>query len=255
VMVYAGGDDVLALLPVDRALDCAAALEHSYRDAFKVEATLSAAVEGKVEATLSAAVVFAHARAPLDLVLGSAHRLLDEVAKEANGRASLVVAVTRRSDPTAQWVTTWQRSGASAVQAITELARTMATDQRLLSGALDHAIWELLRRLGGGVDWKPGTFARIDAGLDLDLAPLIRAAVMQSLSHRSHRDVDNTDTEADRLTELIHLLLAPARNKPARRDDLVPTDAARSAEQEVGLDALLVARFLAGGGLEGEHQS
>jgi CRISPR-associated protein Cmr2 len=240
VTVYAGGDDVLALLPIDRALACAAALERDYRAAFTDMAG----------ATLSAAVVFAHARAPLDQVLGSAHRLLDEVAKEANGRASLVVAVMRRSDPAAQWVTTWQRSGTPAVQAIDELTRTMATDQRLLSGSLDHAIWELLRRLGGGVDWKPGTFARVDA--DLGLEPLVRAAVLQSLAHR---DVDNADAEARRLTALIHPLLAPARNKPLRNPDVPRTDSAEPPEQEVGLDALLVARFLAGGGLEGEHQS
>ena len=34
-----------------------------------------------------------------------------------------------------------------------------------------------------------------------------------------------------------------------------PARAQAAAVQEVGLDALLVARFLAGGGLEGEHQS
>jgi len=243
VTVYAGGDDVLALLPIDRALDCAAALERDYRTAF----------ENSPGATLSAAVVFAHARAPLDQVLGSAHRLLDDVAKTANNRASLVVAVTRRSDPAAQWVTTWQRSGTPAVQAIDELTGTMATDQRLLSGALDHAIWELLRRLGSGVDWKPGTFARVDAGLDLE--PLIRAAVLQSLSHR---DVNDVDAEATLLTALIHPLLAPARNEPAHSPDVARTDSAERtapAAREVGLDALLVARFLAGGGLEGEHQS
>jgi CRISPR-associated protein Cmr2 len=249
VTVYAGGDDVLALLPIDRALACAAALERAYRAAFN----------DAPRATLSAAVVFAHARAPLDQVLRSAHRLLDNVAKVANDRASLAVAVTRRSDPTAQWVTTWQRSitagrtdqeHRAAVLIINELAGAMATDQRLLSGALDHAIWELLRRLGGGVEWKPGTFAHI--GADLELEPLIRAAVLQSLSHR---DVNDVDAEAVRLTALILPLLAPARNTPPRKPDDPQTISARRPEQEVGLDALLVARFLAGSGLEGEHQS
>lgn len=227
--VYAGGDDVLALLPIDRALDCAAALERAYRAAF----------QDAPGATLSAAVVFAHARAPLDGVLSAAHRLLSDVAKQANGRASLVVAVMRRSAPTAQWVTTWQRPGLPAVQAIDAVVAQMAHDGRLLSGALDHAIWDMLRRLGAGVDWQPGSFAQIDASLDLE--PLLRAAAQQSLSHR---DVDAADEQAARVAALIHPLLAPARNLP-------PT---ASAVHEVGLDALLVARFLAGGGLEGEHQ-
>lgn len=255
VTVYAGGDDVLALLPIDRALDCAAALECSYRAAF----------EDNPLATLSAAVVFAHAHAPLDQILALGHRLLDDVAKEENGRASLVVAVTRRSDPAAQWVTTWQRPEMAAVKAVDELVAKMTSDQRLLSGALDHAIWELLRRLGSGVAWRPGTFARVGAALDLE--PLIRAAVLQSLSHRDGEDLE---VEASTLTGLIHPLLRPARN----RDDASPYAAASAAHvagevassdpvaaqaepatQEVGLDALLVARFVAGGGLEGEHQS
>ena len=135
----------------------------------------------------------------------------------------------------------------------------------LLSGSLDHAIWELLRRLGSGVAWRPGTFARVGAALDLE--PLIRAAVLQSLSHRDGEDLE---VEASTLTGLIHPLLRPARN----RDDASPTAAASAAHvagevassdpvaaqaepatQEVGLDALLVARFVASGGLEGEHQS
>lgn len=234
VTVYAGGDDVLALLPLDRALDCAAALERDYRAAF----------DDAAHATLSAAVVLAHARAPLDGVLRSAHRLLADVAKQANGRASLVVAVTRRSVPTAQWVTTWRRAGGpeaatTAVEAIDALVEIMVSDRRLLSGALDHALWDMLRRLGGGVDWRPGMFARV--GAELELEPLIRAAVQQSLSHR---DVEDAEAKAASVAAMIHPLLAPARNLP-------PAD---SPDREVGLDALLVARFLAGGGVEGDHQ-
>jgi hypothetical protein len=97
----------------------------------------------------------------------------------------------------------------------------------------------MLRRLGGGVDWRPGMFAHM--GAELDLEPLIRAAVQQSLSHR---DVEDTEAKAASVAAMIHPLLAPARNLP-------PSD---STDREVGLDALLVARFLAGGGVEGDHQ-
>ena len=55
VTVYAGGDDVLAMLPVPDALACAQSLSGAYLNAF-------AETGAKDGATLSAAVVFAHVR-------------------------------------------------------------------------------------------------------------------------------------------------------------------------------------------------
>ena len=80
--IYASGDDVLAMLPVPGALSCAGSLSDSYKSAFS-------AFEEAPGATLSAAVVFAHVRLPLGAVIREAHRLLDEVAKDGNGRNSL----------------------------------------------------------------------------------------------------------------------------------------------------------------------
>ena len=79
VTIYAGGDDVLAMLPAPRALSCAAVLSRSYKSAFVDVANVT-------KATLSAAVAFAHIRLPLDVAIAEAHRLLDDVAKDANGR-------------------------------------------------------------------------------------------------------------------------------------------------------------------------
>lgn len=112
--IYAGGDDVLAILPIDRALDGAHALEHAFRCAFTTAAAdREASMEARAaaeHASLSVAVVFAHARSPLHRVLQTAHHLLDDVAKDQNGRASLVAAIYRGAAVAAQWVTTWQRA-------------------------------------------------------------------------------------------------------------------------------------------------
>jgi len=92
VTVYAGGDDVLALLPVPSALACASALADRYATCFQAQTT-------EARATLSAAVVFAHVRLPLGRVLREAHRLLDHVAKDQNGRDSLAAASTASGPP------------------------------------------------------------------------------------------------------------------------------------------------------------
>ena len=112
VTVYAGGDDVLAMLPLRDALNCAAAVSDAYRAAF-------AETDAQRQATLSAAVVFAHVRLPLRSVLDEAHRLLDDVAKDGNGRDSLAAAVLKPGGLHCQWVTTWKRSGAGSRDAVT----------------------------------------------------------------------------------------------------------------------------------------
>jgi len=226
VTVYAGGDDVLALLPVDRALECAGALERAYRDAF----------DHSPHATLSAAVVFAHARSPLDQVLKLGHTLLDEVAKAGNGRSSLVVALTHRSDRSAQWVSTWRRGGTTAVEALAALVAMMGNERAVLSSSLQHAIGSMLRQLGSGGAWQPGSFVTLAPGLELE--PFVHAAVVQSLSHRD----EAAQAQARALSTAICDVLAPAR-------------AGHVDVSRAGVDALLIARFLAGGGEEGEHQS
>lgn len=97
VTVYAGGDDVLALLPMDRALDCAIGLRRAY----------SAAFGDRPAATASASIVYAHYRLPLRQVLQTAHHQLDGIAKEANGRDSLALCWLKASGPAAHWVATW----------------------------------------------------------------------------------------------------------------------------------------------------
>jgi len=99
VVVYAGGDDVLALAPIEGALDLARRLDDAYREAFAGHLPA-----GEPIPTLSAAVFFNHARAPLIHALGVAHRLLDDEAKQANGRGSVAVSVHRRNGEVARWV-------------------------------------------------------------------------------------------------------------------------------------------------------
>jgi CRISPR-associated protein Cmr2 len=103
VTIYAGGDDVLAMLPVETALACAMQLADEYRGAFtnRLDAAFSR------HATLSGALVYAHYRTPLQQLLKTAHHLLDDVAKDATGRDSLAIAVYKSSGITAQWAAPW----------------------------------------------------------------------------------------------------------------------------------------------------
>lgn len=101
--VYAGGDDVLALLPLDRALGAATELRQSYLTAFDHEL----GDQRLLKTTISAGLVYAHYHTSLRAVMREAHRLLDEVAKDANGRDSLAASVLTGSGRTIEWVSGW----------------------------------------------------------------------------------------------------------------------------------------------------
>lgn len=107
-LIYAGGDDVLALLPLEDALGCATAIRVSYLAAFKQ------AFGQDGGSTISAAVIFAHVKIPLTRMLRDAHHLLDEVAKDATGRDAVAVRVVKASGEALQWARPW----ACAVSAI-----------------------------------------------------------------------------------------------------------------------------------------
>jgi CRISPR-associated protein Cmr2 len=98
VCVYAGGDDLLALLPLDRALDTAVAVREQYRKSF-----LEKSPDIK-EATISAAVVLSHFHCPLKQVLQTAHHLLDDIAKDRADRDAIAIAVLKPGGETCHWV-------------------------------------------------------------------------------------------------------------------------------------------------------
>lgn len=109
--IYAGGDDVLALLPLDQALLAADQLRETYSGCFGQQ----------VKATISAAVVMAHHRLSLRGVVAYAHHLLDDVAKDGNGRNSLGVAALNSGGPMWQWVSTWQVGEDAVVHKLSDL--------------------------------------------------------------------------------------------------------------------------------------
>jgi CRISPR-associated protein Cmr2 len=94
-LIYAGADDVLALLSLDQAIACAQECREAYKNAFD-EAFGNPRPEGvptEQQTTISAAIEFAHMQTALSAVIWDAHELLDEVAKERCGRDGLACRV------------------------------------------------------------------------------------------------------------------------------------------------------------------
>ena len=100
-LIYAGGDDVLALLPLEDALHCAAEIRRCYRNAFATQ---------KLQSTISAAVEYAHVKMPLTRILRDAHQLLDEIAKEQCGRDAIAMRVWKPGGQALEWAMPWERA-------------------------------------------------------------------------------------------------------------------------------------------------
>jgi CRISPR-associated protein Cmr2 len=259
VTIYAGGDDVLAALPVPGALACADALAQRYRDVF---------ARRELTTHLSAAVLLAHVRLPLVTALEESKRLLEDVAKRGNGRDSLAAAVLKPGSRHCEWVTHWTRTDSAgqpvrAVELLSDLAERLAPDAAApgFSASLLYQIRAALSLLGGWPQWEPGKPGELPAGVDA--VAYLRAEIRQSLaSHTQLNDRDQDDPEAvlriatDRLAPLVWTLLR-------RRADGAPGDQDRHLElagpepatgpEPISLDPLLLARFVAHGGHEEEH--
>ncbi|WP_019672860.1 type III-B CRISPR-associated protein Cas10/Cmr2 [Psychrobacter lutiphocae] len=107
-LVYAGGDDVLAILSLDDALPAAVALQQSYKDCFE-QASLENGTGVQVHSSLSGAINYCHIGTPLTQVLSDSHDLLDNVAKEGTGRNALAVRIWKPSGLATQWSLPWSK--------------------------------------------------------------------------------------------------------------------------------------------------
>lgn len=121
-LIYAGGDDVLAVLPLENALGCALAVRNQYRAIFR---------ESKIDSTISAAIVYAHIKMPLAKVLKNSQVLLDEVAKKKYGRDSLAVNVLKGSGKVLEWARPWDKAIEGERLAIERLAEDLQRDDDL----------------------------------------------------------------------------------------------------------------------------
>ncbi len=157
-------------------------------------------------------MVFAHFHVPLRHVLREAHRQLDEVAKDGNGRDSLAVCVLTQSGPTREWVSQWETGTAAPVQTMIDAARDI--DEKT-SGRFFYAIRE--------------QYADVIAGND-DIKALFLAEYGRSEAGAG-RARDDIGAHVDRLFVLAERHAAP--------------DSPRIKEAPlVSMDGPLIARFL-----------
>jgi len=102
-LIYAGGDDVLALVTLEDAMQCAYKIHNHYDKCFKNNSA-------KVKTSISAAIIYAHIRIPISNLIHDIHDLLDGVAKEHTGRNALAVKVCKPGGVSLTWSKKWKHA-------------------------------------------------------------------------------------------------------------------------------------------------
>lgn len=220
-LLYAGGDDVLALLPMEDAIPCAVALRAEYAQAF----------DHHPDATISGAIVYAHYHLPLRSMLNDAHEQLTKVAKERNGRNSLAITVWKGSGRHLEWVSTWcGAGGVQPPQLLVELADAFRRKEQFSS----RFFYNIRSRFDTLVDDK----GKLLEGLDRK-----QAVQMLVAEYIKNRDWQKDQTHPDRLAiaqsdvERIYSVCEAHSAKPLPQATLIS-------------DGALLVRFLARQGLE-----
>lgn len=114
-VLYAGGDDLLVMLPIEDALDAAQLCRAEFCRLFD---NLGATQTGL---TISASLVFAPATLALSWVIRESESLLDDFAKNQNGRNSLAIKVMRYGGAGPFWLGKWDNNTHSAIDDMKEL--------------------------------------------------------------------------------------------------------------------------------------
>ena len=130
-LIYSGGDDVLALLPASRAVQCAHELEQRFRGIEPdTPATQMVCRDGPLltmgmKATMSAGIAFVHVKEDLRIALQAARH--GEATAKASGRNVAALRFMRRSGEHAEALLGWEQ--APWFQELVRLFADGATDR------------------------------------------------------------------------------------------------------------------------------
>ncbi|GJL75017.1 type III-B CRISPR-associated protein Cas10/Cmr2 [Nitrosomonas sp.] len=236
-LIYAGGDDVLALLPLEDALQCAADLRMHYLACFKGTS---------IPTTLSGAIEFAHLKIPLTKVLYDVHHLLDDIAKNKTGRDSIAVRVQKPGGVAIEWSLPWELAIyhdplSGCLVKINVLAEQFRQENKVDEGFSGKFFYKIRERFSILNPVRDGTGnIQHDSLLDSGKAEDVDLMYMEYLNSRK-----SSALSAAELRAKIEALLDQCRIRK-RVDGEIKMD----SQSELFADGALLVRFLAQKGIE-----
>ncbi len=219
-LIYSGGDDVVALLPADKAIACGEALRTAFQgrevrgpdgtvlfgspqDGFLIEPTYVDDLKRRIpfllpgpKADASVGIAMAHFKAPLQDVVRAA-QAAEKRAKRSLGRAAVAVTLVKRSGEIVEWGAKWQHG----LRLYNTLVDALLTKQ--LSSKFPHRLAELLEPYLSGV--TPLIKAQGAAnstqtdGISFPVSEVIRTEFRHCLSRQRGTRFPKDQSEAEQL--------------------------------------------------------
>lgn len=242
-LIYAGGDDVCAILPLSEALDAALEISKAYNFSFarytkdgakeivpdeiisptekKIGMHLGSGSEG---ISISGAIVIAHHKEPLKEVISEAHQVLDGIAKEKSGRNSLAIRLKKRSGENRDVYFKWN----DGVKTFKELV--LFANKKELSASLLYRI----KNLRGSIEPLADNIAS-KSNKDL-ITKLIHYEV-------AHSEQKGKPEKMAKMAEILFMLCVK-RNKTNEKD-----------KEWFMSEAPIIANFLANGSIASDDES
>ena len=247
-LIYAGGDDVLAILPLEDAITCAAALRAHYLNCFNGQ-TKSTDKQKRlpIPTTLSGAIEFVHINTPLTSVLKDAHKLLDDVAKDGSGRDALAIRVWKRGGLQLEWSQPWKialipDSDTTYLEKLTDLFQESDKTDEQFSNKFFYKIRERFELLNPNEN--KGQKQILD---DEDALSLMAMEYLNS-GKSDLSSIKNAQERINRARDRIRPLLNQCR--PVIRNKDIDNSSEWKKIPKLQADGALLVRFLAQKGVE-----
>lgn len=141
-LIYAGGDDVVALVPADAVLDIATKLRNAFREATGKIAGTDPKTGQLIQPDASAGIAIAHIKSPLQDLIREA-QMAEKRAKLQGPRPAFSVTLMKRSGEISHWTAQWDDGSLPLYQAIFDAMRNSAG--KILSGRFPHRLTDLLQ--------------------------------------------------------------------------------------------------------------
>ncbi len=187
-VIYAGGDDVMMLLPLRHALAVAQQLRDEYVKLFNEWASEAFGAEKAetIRFTCSAGLVIAHHLSPLDAVLQEA-RAAEKRAKNLYDRDALAITVLKRSgEPVqvgAKWKAKWEVGSEKTVELILDFVQLFEEKENGLAAKFPYD-------------------AAQEAGALMEIDTKAHEALLRRLLKRHGPKINDHETRANRLATL-----------------------------------------------------
>lgn len=250
-LIYAGGDDVLAILPLEDAITCAAKLRTHYLDCFKEQPNDDLKkYRHHIPTTLSGAIEFTHIHMPLTSILKDAHNLLDDIAKDGSGRDALAIRVWKRGGLQLEWSQPWRiavnaETGKTYLEEMAECFQKANKDDNQFSNKFFYKIRERFDLL------NPDITKKQEHILNDDDARSLMAMEYLNSGKSDLNTLKNAKERIEQARAIVTPLLTQCR--PVKRilkdnKELLIEEWTRSKRLEA--DGALLVRFLAQKGVE-----